>query len=74
MGHNHREFISNTFIRTVPLFYEIWFGKRDAVLDINEAIDEWQNKPEACVEYASAMVGTLAVAMPSFIANYQNFI
>jgi protein-tyrosine phosphatase len=69
MGLNHREFIKREFGQDVLLFNQICYERDEPVLDINEAIEDWQVKPEACLEYAISIIDYIWDAMPAFLGG-----
>lgn len=56
MGLNHREFIRQNFNRDVLLFNEICFQKREPILDLHEALPDWQLNLDASREYVISVV------------------
>jgi protein-tyrosine phosphatase len=69
MGFNHREFIRRQFGQDVLLFNQICYEKDEPVLDVNEAIEDWQVKPQACLEYATSLIDYIWDAMPAFLSG-----
>lgn len=69
MGLDHREFIRKQFNRDVLLFNEICFQKPEPVLDIHEAIPDWQADLHAARAYALSVIDHIWAAMPAFLAK-----
>ncbi|HEX6725777.1 MAG TPA: hypothetical protein VF078_00395, partial [Nitrospira sp.] len=42
MGLGHREFIRKRFGLTVPFFNEVSFGEETPILDLHEALPDWE--------------------------------
>ena len=71
MGLNHRDWIRQNFDRDVQLFNEICFRKCEPILDLHEAIPDWQNNLEASREYVLSVIDYLWSTMPIFLASLQ---
>lgn len=69
MGLNHREFIRRQFGQDVLLFNQICYEKDEPILDVNEAIEDWHVKPEACLAYATSLIDYIWDAMPAFVVG-----
>jgi protein-tyrosine phosphatase len=69
MGLNHREFIRRHFSREVRLFNEICYAKMEPVLDVQEAIPDWEQNQEAAYRYALSVIDYIWAATPALIAK-----
>lgn len=69
MGLDHREFIRQQFARDVLLFNQICYQREQSVLDVHEAIPDWQENLEAARHYAVSVVDYIWEAMPAFLAR-----
>ncbi len=69
MGLNHREFIRQHFGREVLLFNQVCYQQEEPVLDIHEAIPDWQNNMQAARTYALSVIDYIWDAMPTFLAR-----
>lgn len=73
MGLDHRQYLRERFGREARLFNEICFGKEESVLDMWEAVPNYQQDHEAMVAYCLAMVDYVYEAMPYFIKNAERY-
>lgn len=69
MGLNHREFIRQTFAREVRLFNQICYGREEAVLDVGEALPNWQDDLLAARDHILLVIDHIWLAMPAFLAR-----
>ena len=69
MGLNHRDCIRQRFNRDVRLFNEICFQKCDPILDLYEAIPDWQVNVEASRDYVLSVIDYIWSTMPIFLAS-----
>lgn len=69
MGLDHRESIRQTFHRDVRLFNDICFQTCDPILDLHEAIPDWQHNHEASRDYVISVIEYLWTTMPTFLAR-----
>ena len=69
MGLDHRDFIRRRFNRDVQLFNEICFQRTEPVLDIHEAVPDWQTNPEAARAHAVGVIDHIWDAMPAFLSR-----
>jgi len=67
MGLDHRDYIKRKFSREVPLFNQICFDRTDPVLDVWEAVPDWEHNEAAKQAYALAVVDHICDAMPYFV-------
>ncbi len=69
MGLNHREYIRRHFSRDVRLFNEICYARMEPVLDVHEAIPDWEQNQEAAYRYALSVIDYIWAATPVLIAK-----
>ena len=69
MGLNHRDCIRQRFNRDVRLFNEICFQKCEPILDLHEAIPDWQVNLEASRDYVLSVIDYIWSTMPIFLAS-----
>ena len=69
MGLNHRDWIRQNFNRDVRLFNEICFQKCEPILDLHEAIPQWQDHLEASRDYVLFVIDYIWNTMPIFLAS-----
>jgi protein-tyrosine phosphatase len=71
MGRDHQIFVREQFNRHAPLFLEICDGQAEPVLDIHEALPNWQDNPAAAARYAVEVVDRICEAIPRLINNLE---
>ena len=69
MGLTHSEYIQRHFNREVQLFNEICFRKREPILDLHEAIPDWQFNLGASRTYVLSVIEYIWTTMPVFLAT-----
>jgi protein-tyrosine phosphatase len=74
MGLNHREFIERTFGRTAPLFNEISFGTDVPILDVHEALPDWEQDLGKARAYVESVVDHIWNAVPSLLTRLPRFL
>jgi protein-tyrosine phosphatase len=74
MGLDHRAYLKELFGREAWLFNQICFGKEEPVLDVWEAVPNYQDDDEAKVAYGTAVIDYICEAMPYFIENVERFL
>lgn len=74
MGHDHRECIQRRFGRTVPLFNEVSFGRETPILDLHEALPNWEHDPERARDYVESVVDHIWDAAPALMARLPHFL
>jgi protein-tyrosine phosphatase len=67
MGFNHQDFLRETFNREVRLFNEVCFQKREPILDLHEALPNWQSDLKASRAYVLSVIEYIFTAMPAFV-------
>lgn len=71
MGVDHQVFIRRTFQRDVMLFNEICFRESRPILDLHEALPEWQSDLRASRDYVLSVIDHIFTAMPAFMTVLQ---
>ncbi|MEW6543842.1 MAG: hypothetical protein AB1411_09565 [Nitrospirota bacterium] len=69
MGLDHREFILRRFGRRAPLFNELCYGREEPILDVHEAVPDWEVNQEAARDYAFSVIESVWAAMPALLAR-----
>ena len=69
MGLNHREFIRRHFRREVLLFNQVCFQKEEPILDVHEAVPEWDLNLVAARDHMLSVIDYIWDAMPAFLAR-----
>lgn len=73
MGLGHREFIHAKFGLSVPLFNEVAFGKDSPILDLHEALPNWERDIIEAREYVESVIDHIWDSMPALMARLSGF-
>lgn len=74
MGINHKEYIKRNFNYPSYLFNEICHGKTTSVLDIHDAVPEWESRVKESQNHMEWTIKYIYDSMPNFLTNYKNFV
>jgi protein-tyrosine phosphatase len=74
MGRNHREFIQRNFGRVAPLFNEVSFGTDIPILDVHEALPDWEQDLNKARSYVESVVDHIWNAVPSLLTRVPYFL
>lgn len=69
MGLDHQDFIRRHFGRNVPLFNEVCCRRAEPVLDVSEAVPNWQTDPATARAHVLSVIEHIWTAMPDFLAR-----
>ena len=69
MGLDHRDFIRRSFGLEVPLFNQVCYEKEEPVLDVGEAVPDWEHNQEAARAYTLWVIDYIWDAMPALLAR-----
>ena len=68
MGRNHQIFVREQFGRDIPLFNQVCRGQDQPILDLHEAIPDWETDPVRARAYVCSVIddiwGTASVLLP----------
>jgi protein-tyrosine phosphatase len=73
MGFDHRDFIRERFGRDVPLFNQVCFEREEPVLDVHEAIPDWQSKMDEARAYVQSVVDHIWNSTPALLARLPSY-
>lgn len=73
MGLGHREFIHKQFGLKVPLFNEVSFGKETPILDLHEALPDWERNLDEARAYVEAVIDHIWESVPALMARLPHF-
>lgn len=59
MGRNHQAYIREEYGQDVPLFNQICLGHDKPILDLHEAIPDWETDPERARAYVCSVIDTI---------------
>lgn len=74
MGQDHQEFIQRRFGHTVPLFNEVSFGSATPILDLHEALPDWERDLNGARDYAESVVDHIWDVAPRLVARLPHFL
>lgn len=69
MGHNHQAFIRREFGRETPLFNQLCYGTNQPILDVHEAIPDWQDHLERSRDYVHFVIDHIWNGVPQLIGH-----
>jgi protein-tyrosine phosphatase len=73
MGFDHRDFIRERFGRDVPLFNQVCFEREEPVLDVHEAIPDWQSNMDEARAYVQSVVDHIWNSTPALLARLPSY-
>ena len=73
MGLGHREFIQKQFGLKVPLFNEVSFGEEVPILDLHEALPDWERDIDEARAYVEWVIDHIWESVPALIARLPHF-
>jgi protein-tyrosine phosphatase len=73
MGLGHREFIEAKFGLDTPLFNEVAFGKGEPVLDLHEALPNWERDIVEARAYVESVIDHIWDSIPALMARLSQF-
>jgi protein-tyrosine phosphatase len=71
MGRNHQAYIRDRFKLEVPLFNNICFERDEPILDVHEALPEWEQDLERARLYVWSVIDRIWEAMPFLISRLR---
>jgi len=73
MGLGHREFIQTRFGLKVPLFNEVSLGQETPILDLHEAIPDWERDIDEARAYVESVIDHIWEAVPKLVTRLPQF-
>jgi protein-tyrosine phosphatase len=73
MGLGHREFIQSKFGLNVPLFNAVAFGEESPILDLHEALPNWERDIVEAREYVESVIDHIWDSIPALKARLSQF-
>lgn len=73
MGVGHREFIHKQFGLKVPLFNEVSFGEATPILDLHEALPDWERDIDEARAYVESVIDHIWESVPALLARLSHF-
>lgn len=74
MGDDHRAHLFQQFGCEVPLYNQVSIGAEVPILDLHEAIPNWQCELERAREYVESVVDHIWDSTPALIARLPHFL
>jgi protein-tyrosine phosphatase len=71
MGRNHQAFIREKYGHDVPLFNQICLGHDKPILDLHEAIPDWQTDPERARAYVCSVIDAIWATAPALLSRFR---
>ncbi len=69
MGRDHQAAVQRLFGLSVPLFNQLCFECAEPILDVHEALPDWERNEELARAYALSVVNHICDAIPHFAAR-----
>lgn len=69
MGLDHQEFIRRNFGREVLLFNQVCFQTEEPILDVHEAVPQWDLNLVAARDHMLSVIDYIWNATPAFLAR-----
>ena len=73
MGLGHREFMRSKFGLNVPLFNEVAFGEDSPILDLHEALPNWERDMVEAREYVESVIDHIWNSIPALLVRLPQF-
>ena len=67
MGRDHQVFVRKQFGRDVPLFNQVCLGHDQPILDVHEAIPDWETDPERARAYVWSVIDVIWATAPALL-------
>jgi protein-tyrosine phosphatase len=71
MGRNHQAFIREEYGHDVPLFNQICLGHDKPILDLHEAIPDWETDPERARAYVCSVIDAIWATAPALLSRLR---
>jgi len=71
MGRNHQAFVREKFGRDVPLFNQLCLGQDKPILDLHEAMPDWERYPERARAYVWSVIDLIWDAAPALLPRLR---
>ncbi|THJ12335.1 MAG: low molecular weight phosphatase family protein [Nitrospira sp. CG24C] len=71
MGRNHQAYIREEYGQDVPLFNQICLGHDKPILDLHEAIPDWETDPERARAYVCSVIDTIWTTAPALLSRLR---
>lgn len=69
MGRDHQEAVRQLFGMSIPLFNQLCFERDEPILDVHEALPDWERDVDLAQAYLLSVVDHICDAIPHFAAR-----
>ncbi len=69
MGFDHRDALRRSFGREALLFNQVCYQREEPILDLHEAIPDWQQNLDVARAYILSVIEYIWDAMPAFLSH-----
>ena len=69
MGRDHQEAVQRLFGLSIPLFNQLCFERDEPILDVHEALPDWEGNEAQIQAYVISVVDHIGDAIPHFAAR-----
>lgn len=74
MACNHQAFIREQFGCEAPLFNRVCFGRDEPILDVHEALPEWEEDLGRARLYVWSVIDQIWTATPAFVSRLSRLV
>ena len=71
MGRDHQVFVREQFGRDVPLFNQICLGHDQPILDLHEAVPDWETDHERARAYVCSAIDAIWATAPALLSRLR---
>jgi protein-tyrosine phosphatase len=71
MGRNHQRFVREQFGRDVPLFNQVCLGHDQPILDLHEAMPDWETDHERAAAYVCSVIDSIWATAPALLSRLR---
>lgn len=71
MGRNHQAFIRKEYGHAVPLFNQICLGLDKPILDLHEAMPDWETDFERARAYVCSVIDAIWATAPALLSRLR---
>jgi protein-tyrosine-phosphatase len=71
MGRDHQVFVREQFGRAVPLFNQVCLGHDQPILDVHEAIPDWETDSERARAYVWSVIDVIWATAPALLSHLR---
>lgn len=72
MGRDHQEAVQRLFGLSIPLFNQLCFDRDEPILDVHEALPDWEENEAQARAYVISVVDHICDAIPRLVARWPH--